>query len=375
MTAQTWRAHYAQKYQYSLRLFLLLNFISSSLSLVTPLFTVVRFTLPCALIVVCSGLLLLWHWKWPQSKINIPTISLLFGMLWAWHVVTKAMLLTPPHFNYLVIALLSILFIGTIAFSNNITAFTLHSLPTFLACLIMAEGEQWLRMTYCFMLPIAGITLQNIIQKRSDAFTQGLMDKLMHERNTLNDLSMLDPLTGLYNRRGLQNRLDTLLALDGDNHYVLLLDIDHFKAYNDHYGHMMGDQALIRVSAAIRNAVRSRDIVARFGGEEFMVLLTNSSEEHYSCQLTCARCDIAAPIKALPCRLQATNISNHYHLDLYLEIEWPGVPFLSAMNLSGGLLCRRLSMPWRRVFGKKSPPCVHTCLISCDLTNPPHGTR
>lgn len=106
MTAQTWRAHYAQKYQYSLRLFLLLNFISSSLSLVTPLFTVVRFTLPCALIVVCSGLLLLWHWKWPQSKINIPTISLLFGMLWAWHVVTKAMLLTPPHFNYLVIALL-----------------------------------------------------------------------------------------------------------------------------------------------------------------------------------------------------------------------------------------------------------------------------
>ncbi|MCK7693385.1 GGDEF domain-containing protein, partial [Klebsiella pneumoniae] len=103
--------------------------------------------------------------------------------------------------------------------------------------------------------------------------------QLMHERNTLNDLSMLDPLTGLYNRRGLQNRLDTLLALDGDNHYVLLLDIDHFKAYNDHYGHMMGDQALIRVSAAIRNAVRSRDIVARFGGEEFMVLLTNSSEE------------------------------------------------------------------------------------------------
>lgn len=92
-------------------------------------------------------------------------------------------------------------------------------------------------------------------------------------------ISVCSILTGLYNRRGLQNRLDTLLALDGDNHYVLLLDIDHFKAYNDHYGHMMGDRALIRVSAAIRNAVRSRDIVARFGGEEFMVLLTNSSEE------------------------------------------------------------------------------------------------
>ena len=86
---------------------------------------------------------------------------------------------------------------------------------------------------------------------------------------------MLDPLTGLYNRRGLQNKLNTLLALEThEEHYVLLLDIDHFKAYNDHYGHMMGDQALIRVSAAIRDAVRSRDIVTRFGGEEFMVLLT-----------------------------------------------------------------------------------------------------
>lgn len=106
------------------------------------------------------------------------------------------------------------------------------------------------------------------------------MDKLLKERNTLNDLSMLDPLTGLYNRRGLQNRLDTILSLDSSEHYVLLLDIDHFKAYNDHYGHMMGDQALIQVSAAIRNAVRSRDIVARFGGEEFMVLLTSSSAEN-----------------------------------------------------------------------------------------------
>ncbi|VEB50859.1 diguanylate cyclase [Salmonella enterica subsp. enterica] len=69
----------------------------------------------------------------------------------------------------------------------------------------------------------------------------------------LNGLSMLDPLTGLYNRRGLQNRLDTLQAPGSHEHYVLLLDIDHFKAYNDHYGHMMGDQALIRVSAAIRD--------------------------------------------------------------------------------------------------------------------------
>ena len=279
MTAQSWQKHYDKKYQYSLRLFLLLTFISAVFSLVSPLYTPVSFTLPCVLIVILSAALALWHWKFSQRKINIPFISLIFGVLWASHITEKALLLPAPHFNFLVIALLSILFIGAIAFPNNITAFTLHSLPTFIACLFLAEGEQWLRMLYCLTLPIAGITLQNIIQKRSDAFTQGLMDKLLQERNTLNDLSMLDPLTGLYNRRGLQNRLDTLLAVSDSDHHVLLLVIDHFKAYNDHYGHMMGDQALIQVSAAIRNAVRSRDIVARFGGEEFMVLLTNSTAE------------------------------------------------------------------------------------------------
>lgn len=279
MTAHSWQKHYDKKYQYSLRLFLLLTFISAVFSLVSPLYTPVSFTLPCVLIVILSADLALWHWKFSQRKINIPFISLIFGVLWASHITEKALLLPAPHFNFLVIALLSILFIGAIAFPNNITAFTLHSLPTFIACLFLAEGEQWLRMLYCLTLPIAGITLQNIIQKRSDAFTQGLMDKLLQERNTLNDLSMLDPLTGLYNRRGLQNRLDTLLAVSDSDHHVLLLDIDHFKAYNDHYGHMMGDQALIQVSAAIRNAVRSRDIVARFGGEEFMVLLTNSTTE------------------------------------------------------------------------------------------------
>lgn len=131
-------------------------------------------------------------------------------------------------------------------------------------------------MAYCMALPLIGIAIQHVIQRRNDKFAQGLMYKLLEERETLNGLSMLDPLTGLYNRRGFQFRLDSLMSIGKAQHSVLLLDIDHFKAYNDHYGHMMGDQALIRVSAAIRNAVRSRDIVARFGGEEFMVLLTAS---------------------------------------------------------------------------------------------------
>lgn len=112
-------------------------------------------------------------------------------------------------------------------------------------------------------LPMMGIAIQHVIQKRYDNFAQQLMFKLMAEREILNGLSMFDPLTGLYNRHGLQSRLDTLQVLDNHEHYVLLLDIDHFKTYNDHCGHMMGDQALIRVISGNLG----RDIVYRFGGE------------------------------------------------------------------------------------------------------------
>ena len=181
---------------------------------------------------------------------------------------------------YLIIALLTVLFIGTLAFASNIKAFTLHSLPAFIVCLWLSDQDIWLRMSYSFALPVVAIAIHNILQRRNDRFAQELLSRLLEERETLTDLSMMDPLTGLYNRRGLQSRLENLPAVENGEHFVLLMDIDHFKAYNDHYGHMMGDQALKRVSAAIRDAVRSRDIVARFGGEEFMVLLTNISLEH-----------------------------------------------------------------------------------------------
>ncbi len=77
---------------------------------------------------------------------------------------------------------------------------------------------------------MVGIAIQHVIQKRYDNFAQQLMFKLLAERGNPQWPGMLDPLTGLYNRRGLQNRLDALQAPGGHEHYVLLLDIDHFKA-------------------------------------------------------------------------------------------------------------------------------------------------
>ncbi|WP_297121038.1 diguanylate cyclase [Enterobacter sp. ECC-175] len=279
MTSHSWRSLVNSKYQLSLRLFLFLNAASALFSITNPLYSVRVLSVPLITIIIVSCGLLVWHWKHRSRKINIPVISTIFGCLWALQIVSKFSLITHDQASYLILVLLTVLFIGSLAFASNIKAFTLHSLPSFIACLWLSNHEHWLRMAYFFALPMVAIGIHHVLQRRNDIFAQDLLSRLLEERETLTDLSMMDPLTGLYNRRGLKSRLQNLPAPDGGENFVLLLDIDHFKAYNDHYGHMMGDQALIRVSAAIRDAVRSRDIVARFGGEEFMVLLTNISLE------------------------------------------------------------------------------------------------
>ncbi|WP_369069329.1 GGDEF domain-containing protein [Kineococcus terrestris] len=79
-----------------------------------------------------------------------------------------------------------------------------------------------------------------------------------------------DALTGVLNRRGLE---DALERLDGAPCGVLMVDVDHFKAFNDRAGHQAGDECLRRVAGAVATALRPGDVVARYGGEEFAVLL------------------------------------------------------------------------------------------------------
>ena len=279
MTAKNWLALLKGKHQLSLRLFLLLNAFSAGFSMVWPSANTQHLTVPIIMVLVISLLCLFLQLLNKKMLISINAVSLIIGSLWAWHIYTKVSAMPIADLNFLIIALLSVLFIGSISFINNIQAFTASCLPVILIVFWLDQGNHWPQILYSTLLPVIGITIQNIIHQRNDNFTRRLMDKLLKEKETLSDLSMLDPLTGLYNRRGFQNRLETVLTVGTGTHFVLLLDIDHFKAYNDNYGHSMGDQALTHVSAAIRDAVRSRDIVTRYGGEEFLVLLTNVDAE------------------------------------------------------------------------------------------------
>ncbi len=268
------------RHRLSLMLFLFLNTATSLFFLCSNEKSMpMALTLPTVIIAAIGPVILLWMILKPSGKFPILNIAaLITGLLWTWQIVLKYSLVFYFDGSFLVISLVGVFFISTITLGDHLLAFCLHTGPASLAILVLDHGQHTLLILFTIALPLLGFTLHHLMQRRSDHFTRRLMHQLYVEKETYSDLSMLDPLTGLYNRRGLKNRLEGILENHAGSHYVLLLDIDHFKAYNDNYGHAMGDQALARVSVAIRDAVRSRDIVTRFGGEEFLVLLTNVNE-------------------------------------------------------------------------------------------------
>lgn len=110
----------------------------------------------------------------------------------------------------------------------------------------------------------------------------GNLRRALRERQTLEALALReaqeaarrDPLTGLLNRRGLGERFDALVR-ERRNPFaltVILIDIDHFKALNDTYGHDFGDQVLSAFAKVVSGNIRALDMAARWGGEEFMVI-------------------------------------------------------------------------------------------------------
>ena len=96
------------------------------------------------------------------------------------------------------------------------------------------------------------------------------------ERDVLHSMAHTDPLTGLFNRRGLNSSLATALlgVAPGKILGVYMLDMDNFKPVNDQYGHDVGDELLMLVAARLRASMRTGDVVARTGGDEFVVVAT-----------------------------------------------------------------------------------------------------
>ena len=156
-------------------------------------------------------------------------------------------------------------------------------------------GEKSARHRCNYQIEIAGESLGRLSFTRSIRFAE-------HELNRLEELlcllvyplrnallyenalkkSMHDPLTGALNRAALDTMLDKEidLAHRHDNPLaVLMIDIDHFKAINDNYGHSMGDKVLRSLVEGLNNHIRNSDVLFRYGGEEFTIMLNNTSTE------------------------------------------------------------------------------------------------
>lgn len=113
--------------------------------------------------------------------------------------------------------------------------------------------------------------MQNLLELLCERVRQGNRIILDSEQN-----ANVDTLTGCFNRRWLEHvfeRESTRCAFNEQPLCMLMLDVDHFKTYNDQHGHLAGDYALCLVAHTLRNQLRPKDSMARYGGEEFVILL------------------------------------------------------------------------------------------------------
>ena len=105
-----------------------------------------------------------------------------------------------------------------------------------------------------------------------------MIARLKANNEILKKVSETDPLTGIGNRRYLDHKIEASKGQDIQMSF-LLIDIDHFKKINDNFGHDAGDKILVAISDTVKNVCRKNDILARVGGEEFVVLSMNNTEE------------------------------------------------------------------------------------------------
>lgn len=171
-----------------------------------------------------------------------------------------------------------------------------------------------------------------VLAKRLRNDNIAIINGLRHQQE-LESIANVDGLTGLYNRRWMNEYFKRQIgrALSDNKPLALILaDLDHFKLVNDNHGHMIGDEVLFAVASVLTQQIRPTDLLARFGGEEFAMILPDTSPEQ--AKITAERVRTA---------IESTRIAfnNEIHLDIKVTLSL-GVTSLMLGDDISNLLTR-----------------------------------
>jgi diguanylate cyclase (GGDEF)-like protein len=182
---------------------------------------------------------------------------------------------------------------------------------------MMARGEVYGLLSFSGNCDDSTVGLKDslkIISALADAMSLALSNLSLREK--LRNQALRDPLTGLYNRRYMEDMLDRFVRLAARTESslaVVMIDIDHFKRLNDQHGHLHGDAVLRAVAGTIMEALRETDVACRYGGEELIVLLPDCGMD-------------AAAVKAEEIRLRIEDLSSAHGVEISASLGVAAIP-------------------------------------------------
>ncbi len=227
----------------------------------------------------------------------------LIGALWRFHLAYAVGANILPLLGYSAISRMYFVFDGLFAISlsllfavafsrfrhvNNeqkviIVTFAFFGLLLLLDMAVAHSILPWRRIPLAwgllsFSLALIAISLHHFVQTQTELkrLNATLEQKVKDRTRELELLATRDPLTNIFNRRAFYQKGEPIFRASQRykrNLSVIMLDIDHFKRFNDIYGHAVGDQVLVMIADCFRKSCRDSDFAARFGGEEFVLLL------------------------------------------------------------------------------------------------------
>jgi diguanylate cyclase (GGDEF)-like protein len=177
-----------------------------------------------------------------------------------------------------------------------------------------------------------------ISQRKSLNSTRGSLIRELVYNQRLENLSLYDPLTNLFNRRAMDefvSREITRVNRQGTQLTFLMLDIDGFRAVNSNFGHQTGDAVLVDMAQMLKNNFRGADLLFRYGGDEFLVVMPETSEE---------QAEIA--IRRLLRGVESWNVSSKRGFEL--QINW-GI----TAHVAGAIISDVLREADRRLYQRK----------------------